>query len=80
MQVAVTYMWLGEPLLKLIDILEREFGVDSEVWLDIIFNDQRTAEAVGQVNLSSSARQKGILALVSGAHSFCSLGRAGRKS
>ena len=55
-QVAVTYMWLGEALLELMGILEREFGLDAQVWLDIIFNDQRTAEAVGQVSSSGSAR------------------------
>ena len=60
-QVAVTYMWLGEPLLELVGILQRKFGLDAQVWLDIIFNDQRTGEAVGQVSLFGSARFQGCL-------------------
>ena len=49
MQVAVTYMWLGSPLLELVEILCENFEPDMLVWLDIVFNDQRSPEAVSKV-------------------------------
>ena len=82
-QVAVTYMWLGVPLLELVDILEGEFGLDAEVWLDIIFNDQRTDEAVGLASLDGCERLQRLewrSARVSGASLPCSFRRAGGKS
>ena len=48
-QIAVTYMWLGSPLQELVEILRNNFGPDMLVWLDIVFNDQRSSDAVGKV-------------------------------
>ena len=48
-QVAVTYMWLGSQLQELVEILCNNFGPDMLVWLDIVFNDQRSSDAVGKV-------------------------------
>ncbi len=54
--VAVSYMWLGSPLMELVDELLKAFGEDSLVWLDIVFNDQRSTKAVGN---AVSLRKKG---------------------
>ena len=48
-QVAVTYMWRGVPLMELVSILKNNFGLDALVWLDIVFNDQRSLLAVSKV-------------------------------
>ena len=50
-QVAVTYMWLGSPLFELVDLLRHNFGPEALVWVDIIFNDQRTKESVREVSI-----------------------------
>ena len=47
-EVVVTYMWLGGPLLELVGILQENFGEDVLVWLDIVFNDQRSDLAVSR--------------------------------
>ena len=39
----ITYMWLGTPILLLVRLLRRRAGgVDIRVWVDVVFNDQRT--------------------------------------
>ena len=48
-QVAVTYMWLGIPLLELVELLIKHYGGKTMVWLDIVFNDQRNEMATVQV-------------------------------
>ncbi len=64
-EVAVTYMWLGVPLLELVAVLLREFGANTLVWLDIVFNDQRSNEAVLKaVRRTLPAAQRGIRGLV----------------
>jgi hypothetical protein len=43
----ITYMWLGTPLLSLVPLLRRRArGVDILVWVDVVFNDQRTPQAI----------------------------------
>ena len=43
----ITYMWLGTPLLSLPPLLRRRArGVDIRVWVDVVFNDQRTPQAI----------------------------------
>ena len=43
----ITYMWLGTPLLSLLPLLRRRArGVDIRVWVDVVFNDQRTPQAI----------------------------------
>ena len=44
-------MWLGSPLLELVDLLRHDFGPETLVWVDVIFNDQRTKESVREVSI-----------------------------
>eukprot|EP00292_Cryptomonas_paramecium_P011756 CAMPEP_0113671274 /NCGR_PEP_ID=MMETSP0038_2-20120614/5616_1 /TAXON_ID=2898 /ORGANISM="Cryptomonas paramecium" /LENGTH=313 /DNA_ID=CAMNT_0000587413 /DNA_START=1 /DNA_END=939 /DNA_ORIENTATION=+ /assembly_acc=CAM_ASM_000170 len=40
--VVITYMWLGDSLKQVIDTLSQKFRLEDRVWIDILFNDQRT--------------------------------------
>ena len=42
-------MWLGIPLLELVELLIKHYGGKTMVWLDIVFNDQRNEMATVQV-------------------------------
>ena len=43
----LTYMWLGTPILCLAPLLRRRaHGVDIRVWVDVVFNDQRSPQAI----------------------------------
>ena len=49
--IVVTYMWLGTPLRRLPSLLrrlERTAGFNPLVWLDVIFNDQRSPQAIAR--------------------------------
>ncbi len=43
----ITYMWLGTPLLCIPHLLRRRArGVNIRVWVDVVFNDQRTPQSI----------------------------------
>jgi hypothetical protein len=47
--LVVTYMWLGTPLRSIPRVLRRRAGcVDILVWIDVVFNDQRSPQAIAR--------------------------------
>jgi hypothetical protein len=57
--VVATYMWLGTPLRCLPEVLQRfavrAGGRDILVWVDVIFNDQRSPQAIARAVAAANA-------------------------
>ena len=63
--IAVTYLWRGTSLRNLVSVLKGEFPGDPLIWLDIVFNDQRSEQqascAVRKANVTYVRARKHVV-------------------